>query len=401
MKLILSLLEMAQPSETVRGKTYWHGTDTLKAAESIMKNGLDPAHTDTKYGDAQPLGRPVKDHVYLTSKLDYAVIYALGGDMVGTMKDHPHSDAEMKIYRKDPYGYVFEFDGKDLVDVQPDEDSVGELLGNYARALRETPTRGPRTSPLDPPHQRERVKFETKELLDAVIRAWKRVKPAMKVALKRDPWRYDNWIKSGKQALEGMTDADKLLFLDYSHVAHRGLVKPQRAYRFSKLDALKHDKSKPVKTLLQPINVEDLSESLDAPADYKVQINDSDMYEVVANVNGRELIYTFERSNPGRRPDRWVLGFSEKLDHLNAAGMNRTYKKTGKGGSQQAYATLVKFMNDAIKRYRPGVITFSVEKRDPNRASLLKRIVKQHFPEFTLTQQEDRGSYDAYDMELK
>ena len=49
MKLILSLLEMATPTEADRAKTYWHGTDTLKAAASILKNGLDPAHTDIKY----------------------------------------------------------------------------------------------------------------------------------------------------------------------------------------------------------------------------------------------------------------------------------------------------------------------------------------------------------------
>lgn len=100
-------------------KVYYHGTPSEKAGKSILRSGIEPPDLSSRKG---PL-RPVDGKVYLTPRLSYGIIYALGGDMAG-------SEIREDFWsRTGEWGYLFVVPGKALKEVQPDEDSVGEMLG--------------------------------------------------------------------------------------------------------------------------------------------------------------------------------------------------------------------------------------------------------------------------------
>lgn len=99
-------------------KVYYHGTPSSRAGKSILRSGIEPPDLSTRRG---PL-RPVDGKVYLTSDLSYGIIYALGGDMAG-------SEVRDDFWRDTgEWGYLFVVPGRALKEVQPDEDSVGEML---------------------------------------------------------------------------------------------------------------------------------------------------------------------------------------------------------------------------------------------------------------------------------
>jgi len=100
-------------------KVYYHGTPSEKAGKSILRSGIEPPDLSTRKG---PL-RPVGGKVYLTDKLSYGVIYALGGAVAGHEYPERH-------WQGSEWGYLFVVPGKALKEVQPDEDSVGEMISN-------------------------------------------------------------------------------------------------------------------------------------------------------------------------------------------------------------------------------------------------------------------------------
>ena len=103
--------------EVDRSKTYYHGTPRASSAQAILRDGvIKPPDVVSKAFLA-----PVKGRVYMTPTLSYAAIYAMGGAMAGHTWPPEHIKAE-------PLGYLFSIAGKDLLDIQPDEDSIGELL---------------------------------------------------------------------------------------------------------------------------------------------------------------------------------------------------------------------------------------------------------------------------------
>ena len=62
------------PANDLRNITFYHGTKLTVAANSILKNGLQPGAMKQERGHLAP----VAGKVYLTPTLSYAIIYALG-----------------------------------------------------------------------------------------------------------------------------------------------------------------------------------------------------------------------------------------------------------------------------------------------------------------------------------
>ena len=200
-----------------RGKTFYHGTASEADAKAIMAEGLAPPDLS---GSNESLLRPVEGKVYLTPDPGYALIYAIGGNIVG-------SEVPRSFIEKDGrYGYVFLVRGEDLQDVQPDEDAIGEMLAD---------NRAP----------------------DWLVR---KAKAIMAPSTFRKVMEGDYcWgAKAGKMLLKRMSDAEVSALLDAdTAVAHHGGIKPFAAYRVDKERCrdLKHDGS----------NIADVCERIDLP----------------------------------------------------------------------------------------------------------------------------------------
>lgn len=203
--------EMAIPSNQVKGTVYYHGThgkddeDSLKVASNIANNGISPPDLSNTKNYAL---RPVIGKTYSTPDIGYAQMYAIGGNVAG-------SDITNSKYYKHKYGYVFAFHGKKLSDVQPDEDSIGELIGTR---------KGPNWL-----HQLAR----------------KHVAPS--VIDKARDGEYTAYARIGKNLVNKMTDEQKLDLIHNhgAHVANQGNIIPDRVYRIplAKNHLLKRDGS--------------------------------------------------------------------------------------------------------------------------------------------------------------
>lgn len=97
--------------------TFWHGTESQDAAAQILRSRVLIPGASRYSGVAVPrAGR-----VYLSRDPLYAVVYAIGGAMVGYVVP------KTRIQRVGRYGYLFEVDVADDADVTLDEDQVGQL----------------------------------------------------------------------------------------------------------------------------------------------------------------------------------------------------------------------------------------------------------------------------------
>lgn len=101
------ICEMSKPTSVITNKTYYHGTNAIDKAKSIMKHGISFGKALSIYTGHEA---PVEGKVYITPNLDIALGYATrtGGDSV--------------------HGYLFVIDGSELTSVEPDEDDVGILI---------------------------------------------------------------------------------------------------------------------------------------------------------------------------------------------------------------------------------------------------------------------------------
>jgi len=198
MKLSQYLNEMAMPRKLDIKKKYYHGTTSANAAKGIMSKGISPPDiTGVKTPAPKGFLKPVKGKVYITTDIRYALIYALGGDVIG-------SDYKMNDWDKNPNGYVFIIDGKLLKDIQPDEDSIGEMIYNKEPIWL--------------------YNLANRNLTDNTMR---------KVMDGEYIW----WARAGKTLLKKMTDQMKLDLIDAgSHIAHTGNLKPKEVYIFNKAE---------------------------------------------------------------------------------------------------------------------------------------------------------------------
>jgi len=117
LKTLSFVNEMAKPLQHHLSKTYYHGTSTHKNAKNIIKSGKIIAPKLT----SNTALTPIDGFVYMTPEKSYAQIYALGANMAG-------SDMSTLLKRDDKYGFIFVINNKDLKNIQPDEDSIGELI---------------------------------------------------------------------------------------------------------------------------------------------------------------------------------------------------------------------------------------------------------------------------------
>lgn len=204
--------EMAAPTAEHRSRTYYHGTSSEKAGEGILKNGIEPgdiAMPEKFKGRKGPNLEPVKGKVYITPELRYAQIYAIGGDMAG--HDWKPKDSN--------FGYLFAIDGADLADIQPDEDSVGELAVDAHRGKK------PELKWLAYMAKEKLTPGQFRRLTDG---------------------EYTMYAHTGKKLLPLLSDVQKLQIIDAgAHVAHTGKLIPSAAYRIdlNRIKDLKRDAS--------------------------------------------------------------------------------------------------------------------------------------------------------------
>jgi hypothetical protein len=181
-------------AETTSQTKYYHGTPYTGVAEKVLSEGLTPPDLSSK---ERNFLRPVEGKVYMTKSLRYAIIYCLGGDMLG------HALPE-KWVTENPYGYVFEIAEENMSNnIQPDEDSIGELIYNK--------------------------KFYW--LNDLAKRI---VAPSRLERLMRGEYIY--FASVGKQLMKYLENWQKqeILESDEAHIAHSGTVSPTKAWRFDK-----------------------------------------------------------------------------------------------------------------------------------------------------------------------
>jgi hypothetical protein len=192
----------AAPSDDIKSKMVYHGTTSRAAALGIAKNGIVSPEPPKKSNEMTP----VEGKVYVTPHINYAQIYAMGGDVAG-------SNYQMQHHQHEHYGYVFGVHGHKLKDVQPDEDSVGEAVYKKSHPWLSSMAK----EKLHPTTHKNIMEGE-----------------------------YGAWAKGGKQLVKKMSDSQKTSLIDSgAHIAHAGTLKPDAVYRIhkDKIPLLKKDGS--------------------------------------------------------------------------------------------------------------------------------------------------------------
>lgn len=122
------ITEIIQPEQYLLSATLYHGTPTKEGYLGIKEHGLEyrPDVVATKYQDHYSDMAPIEGGAYLSKEFGNAVRYSF---MLAV------SDEEYDDFRaREPNGYVFEFSGKDLTSVSPDEDELGNMVYDLVHA---------------------------------------------------------------------------------------------------------------------------------------------------------------------------------------------------------------------------------------------------------------------------
>lgn len=187
------LFEMAQPREVDLAKIYYHGTDNLSNLQSLKDKGLiAPEILKPKASLAPQQGK-----VYVTPHLDYALIYAIGSACI------PNKVPERWLEKEDTrYGLLCVIEGKDFLDIVPDEDSIGELVC--------------------------KKKFYWLNSLAQDLVAVSTYRKVM-------DGDYASWAKIGKIILKRLNEKQIFELIDYgSHIAHGGSLKIKEIWKIDK-----------------------------------------------------------------------------------------------------------------------------------------------------------------------
>lgn len=173
-------------------RMFYHGTPSEINAQKIFSNGLEP-----QFPTSHRLTTPIKGLVYLTPSISYALIYALGGNMAG-------HDLPFRFMEGSRYGYVFGVNEDKLSEIQPDEDSIGEMISKKS---------GPTW--LNDLAKRIVAPSRLRRVMDG---------------------EYAYWASVGKQILRVLDKWQKSELLNYGgHIAHRGKVIPDAAWKVDKM----------------------------------------------------------------------------------------------------------------------------------------------------------------------
>ena len=201
-----NILNEAAIDDDIRGMTFYHGTydrnggDGADIASKIALHGIQPPDLS---GVKDHGLRPVVGKTYATPDIGYAQMYAIGGNMAGSTSWKP----------KHSHGYIFQFSGKQLNDVQPDEDEVGELYSKGSEPIIN------RLAHHATEPQRRRAK----------------------------DGEYEFWAKFGKRVIPKMSEQEKLHIIKKhnTHIANEGPITPERVFRIAtdKIPLLQKDGS--------------------------------------------------------------------------------------------------------------------------------------------------------------
>jgi len=186
------LFEMAQPRKADLEKDYYHGFSKESNLKGILEHGLQAPDLSNRKGYL----RPVEGKVYITPHLEYGIIYCIGGDMAG------HEMSKNTLKEDGKYGFLTVMDGQQLADLQPDEDSIGEMI-----------------------HHK---KFSWLNHLADYYLAANTIKKIMN-------GEYQYFAKAGKVLVKRLSDTEKLALIDAgAHIAHGGKLIPKEIWKFDK-----------------------------------------------------------------------------------------------------------------------------------------------------------------------
>lgn len=207
-------MEMAAPRESDIARRYYHGTSIEKNGESILREGIKVPDLTTRKGKL----RPMDGQVYITPYIFYAQIYAIGGDFAG----NNYTPSEYEQENAGRYGWIFVIDGDQLSDIQPDEDSIGDMLYYL----------------LNPAYAEKQKHYDLSKIGWLAELAKNRLTPIQYSKVKS----YDDYgdlAMAGKKLVKIMTDAQKLGLIDAgAHVANAGNLIPAEAWKLDKFNVI-------------------------------------------------------------------------------------------------------------------------------------------------------------------
>lgn len=175
--------------DSVKSMRFFHATSNGDVGEDILKDGyIEPGKHDKNYSMT-----PAEGRVYLTSDEETVGVYTMG--WVGYGSDH-------KLSGESKYGYVFEIDPNEFINIQPDEDSIGKIVWEGKN--------------------RQLNDLARKHLTPTQLR---KVKDG----------EYSAWARAGKKLVRFMPELTKMQLIEQgSNVAHLGSLRIKRAYRYDK-----------------------------------------------------------------------------------------------------------------------------------------------------------------------
>lgn len=202
------------------GKILYHGANE-KSGLAILKDGfIDPKGTELKFGDRKTALRPQDGKVYMTHSIQYATIYAIGGNVIGN-NSYP---SEQELEKNGRYCYIFEFNEDDLKEenIHADEDGIGMALHLYFTNAKESEDFD--VSKFKDPLFGKIVALATSYLTSAQLKN-----------LKEQFCDYSWFAKAGKKLMNHLTpEMTKLLINGGAHVAHSGKAYIVKAYKFDR-----------------------------------------------------------------------------------------------------------------------------------------------------------------------
>lgn len=182
------LKEMAKPSQQLLDTNWYHGCDRESMLQIKKAGFLRPKEIVTN-GMMAPMG----NKVYLTSDLTKGIGYALFRS--GSSLKYPRQNEDKNIK-----GYLIVVKGSDLQDVDPDEDSIADMVPEY---LRDEETGVHPFSWL-----RSLAKYHAPKSLQ-----------------RYDNGDYAHGTKLGKMLVKYLSDLDKLKIINHhKNVAHTGKI---------------------------------------------------------------------------------------------------------------------------------------------------------------------------------
>lgn len=253
MKFYKFLSEMANPSNEIKNKVYYHGTYKEENAKNILKIGIQPPLIDLKLLNKKgPNLVPVNGKIYLSQTLKNVIPYILGANMA------EHLFPENIIKKEGQYGFLFIINGKDLSDIQPDEDCIGRLIylnykGDrkklykfYGYKMKDLPELS-KEDILEIKNSHEGPKW-LRDIAEQIL--------TPKQIRKVDDGEYIMWAHAGKKIVKRLSDWQKIELIEkYGvNIAHTGPIMPIEAWRF--------DKNKSFELKKDGINFFDLAEKI-------------------------------------------------------------------------------------------------------------------------------------------